>query len=285
MSLRIPFVLTSEVTTVTERVLYDIDGRVCRITMNRPDVKNAQSGPLLRELDDAFERAGADRTVRVIVLGGAGDSFSAGHDLGTSEQVAERAARTAAGGATAVEDAFDYSWDHFVQISRRWRDIPKPTIAMVHGWCIYGGWLVASAMDFIVAADDARFMTNLLQYFSLPFDIAPRRAKELLFDGHVVTASEAVELGFVNRVVARAELEGNVMEQAHRIAQQPGFVLRAMKLAVNNAQDAMGFHAAVLAAHSHYQLSEASSREARLRKTGSGDPPRSLVRGIVERDT
>lgn len=265
-----------------DRVLYDIDGRVCRITMNRPDVKNAQSGPLLRDLDTAFERAAADRTVRVIVLAGNGDSFSAGHDLGTAEQVADRDARPK--GATSVEDAFGYSWDHFVQISRRWRDIPKPTIAMVHGWCIYGGWLVASAMDFVVAADDTRFMTNLLQYFTLPFDVAPRRAKELLFDAHVISAAEACELGFVNRVVPRAELEADVMTQAHRIAEQPGFLLRAMKLAVNNAQDAMGFHAAVLAAHSHYQLSQASSMEVRRARTGSDDPPRSLVKDIVERD-
>ena len=266
-----------------DRVLYDVDGRVARVTMNRPAVKNAQSGPLLRDLDAAFTKAADDRGVRVIVLAGAGDSFSAGHDLGTDEQIADREMRPKAG--TSVEDAFNYSWDHFVQISRRWRDIPKPTIAMVHGWCIYGGWLVASSMDFIVAADDTRFMTNLLQYFTLPFDVPARRAKELLFDGHVISAAEACELGFVNRVVPRAELEEDVMTQAHRIAEQPGFLLRAMKLAVNNAQDAMGFHAAVLAAHSHYQLSEASSKEYRRERTGSGDPPRSLVRKVVERDT
>src|SRR3954447_23595548 len=251
--------------------------------MNRPAVKNAQSGPLLRDLDDAFSRAANDRAVRVIVLGGNGDSFSAGHDLGTDEQVADRAVRPK--GGTSVEDAFNYSWDHFVQISRRWRDIPKPTIAMVHGWCIYGGWLVASAMDFIVAADDSRFLTNLLQYFTLPFDVPPRKAKELLFDGHVITAAEAQELGFVNRVVARDRLEEDVLAQAHRIAEQPGFLLRAMKLAVNNAQDAMGFHAAVQAAHSHYQLSEASSKEVRRRRTGSDDPPRSLVRDVVARES
>src|SRR5204863_9050435 len=152
------------------------------------------------------------------------------------------------------------------------------------GWCIYGGWLVASAMDFIVAADGTRFLTNLLQYFTLPFDVAPRKAKELLFDGHVISAAEAHELGFVNRVVPRDRLQEDVMAQAHRIAEQPGFLLRAMKLAVNNAQDAMGFHAAVQAAHSHYQLSESSSREARLNRTGSGEPPRSLVRGVLERE-
>src|SRR3954468_11360227 len=207
--------------------------------MNRPGVKNAQSGPLLRDLDAAFMRAVEDRTVRVIVLGGRGDSFSAGHDLGTDEQVAEREARPK--GGTSVEDAFSYSWDYFLQMSRRWRDLPKPTIAMVHGWCIYGGWLVASAMDFIVAADDTRFLTNLLQYFTLPFDVGPRKAKELLFDNKVLTAADAHPAGFVNRVVPRAELESATAALAARIAEQPPFLLRAMKLAVNNAQDAMGF--------------------------------------------
>ena len=267
---------------MSERVRYEVDGRVARITLNRPEVKNAQSGPLLRDVDAALARAESERVVRVVVLGGAGDSFSAGHDLGTDEQKADRQGRPR--GGTSVEDAFDYSWEHFLTYGRRWRDIPKPTIAMVHGWCIYGGWLVASSMDFIVAADDARFMTNLLQYFTLPFDVHPRRAKELLFDGHIIGAEEARDLGFVNRVVPRAELEADVMTQAHRIAEQPGFVLRAMKLAVNNAQDAMGFHAAVLAAHSHYHLSEASTKERRRSSTGTDEPPRSLVRGIVERD-
>ena len=267
---------------MTDRVTYDVDGRVGVIMMNRPEVKNAQSGPLLRDLDAAFARAADDRGVRVIVLGGHGDSFSAGHDLGTDEQVADREALPK--GGTYVEDSFMYSWDHFVQISRRWRDLPKPTIAMVHGWCIYGGWLVASTMDIIVAADDARFMTNLLQYFTLPYDVGPRRAKELLFDQHVVSADEACRLGFVNRVVPRAQLEDDVMAQARRIAEQPGFLLRAMKLAVNNAEDAMGFHAAVQAAHSHYQLSQASSMEVRRRKTGSDAPPRSLVKNVVERE-
>src|SRR5206468_3412828 len=85
------------------------------------------------------------------------------------------------------------------------------------------------------------------------------------------------------RVVPRDRLEEDVLAQAHRIAEQPGFLLRAMKLAVNNAQDAMGFHAAVQAAHSHYQLSEASSKEVRRRRTGSDDSPRSLVRDVVAR--
>jgi enoyl-CoA hydratase len=171
----------------------------------------------------------------------------------------------------------------------RWRDLPKPTIAQVHGWCIYGGWLIASAMDLIVAADDARFMTNLLQYFPLPFDVGPRKAKELLFDNRVIGAQEALELGFVNRVVPRDRLEQETMALAERIAGNPSFFLRMAKLAVNQAQDAMGFHSALQGAHSHYLLSQFSNTQYARRKAREegrdyteADQPRSLVRKILK---
>jgi enoyl-CoA hydratase len=262
------------------RVAYEVDGKLARVAFDRPDVKNAQSGTLLRELDVAFERAATDPSVRVIILSGNGDSFSAGHDLGTPEQEDERVAR-APSFKTNVEDRFDYSWEHFLAFGRRWRDIPKPTIAQVHGWCIFGGWLIASTMDLIVAADDARFLTNLLQYFTLPYDVGPRKAKELLFDNKVLTAAEAADAGFVNRVVPRAQLADEVTALAMRIAEQPPFLLRSMKLAVNNAQDAMGFQASLTAAHSHYLLSEQSSLEWR-RRQGGPDTPKSLVRHLVD---
>lgn len=267
---------------MTERVLYAVDGRVAHLTLNRPEVKNAQSGHLLRELDAALDRAARDPSVRVIVLSGSGDSFSSGHDLGSAEQVAEKADR-APMFHTDVEDRFDYSWEHFHDFGRRWRDLPKPTIAEVHGWCIFGGWMIASSMDLIIAADDARFLTNLLQYFTLPYDVGPRRVKELLFDNKVLSAQDALAAGFVNRVVPSAQLAEETAALAARIAQQPPFLLRAMKLAVNNAQDAMGFQASVTAAHSHYQLSEQSNLEWR-RRHGEDVQPTSLVRHLVERD-
>jgi enoyl-CoA hydratase len=240
--------------------------------MARPEYRNAQSAQLLRELDAAFSAAADDPSVRVIVLAGEGDAFSSGHDLGTPEQAAWRAARDAERPTTEVEASFVYSWDHFLTMSLRWRDIPKPTIAMVHGWCIFGGWLVASSMDLIVAADDARFMTAMLQYFPLPFDVGPRKAKELLFDAHEIGADEAHELGFVNRVVPRGDLEAETMALAGRIAESNPFYLRLAKLAVNNAQDAMGFRASMTSGHAHYHLSEVSQRQwARKKARERGD--------------
>ncbi|HZU73400.1 MAG TPA: enoyl-CoA hydratase-related protein [Acidimicrobiales bacterium] len=240
-------------------VEYAVADRVARVVMARPQYRNAQSATLLRELDTAFAEAAADPEVRVIVLSGAGEAFSAGHDIGTPDQVAEMEGRRR--DITEAEDRFDYSYEMFLDMSLRWRDLPKPTIASVHGWCIFGGWLVASAMDLIVAADDARFLTALLQYFPLPFDVGPRKAKELLFDGHEISAAEALELGFVNKVVPRDRLEEETDAMARRIAGQSAFYLRMAKQAINQAQDAMGFRAAVTGAHAHYMLSEISNRQ------------------------
>ena len=206
-------------------------GRVAHVVLDRPDYRNAQSAQLLDELDAALAEAAGDAAVRVIVLSGAGEAFSSGHDLGTPEQQSWRREHWPAD-VTEVEAGFTYSWDHFVTYSLRWRDIPKPTIAQVHGWCIFGGWLIASAMDLIVAADDARFLTALLQYFPLPYDVGARKAKELLFDAHEVTAAEACELGFVNRVVPAARLAQETQALADRIAEHPSFYLRMAKLSV-----------------------------------------------------
>lgn len=253
-----------------EQIQYVTSGRIARITLDRPQFRNAQSRILLEELDAAFSAAAADPDVRVIILAGNGEAFSSGHDLGTPEEAADRAARAL--DVSEVEGQFVYSWDHFLDLSLRWRDIPKPTIAAVHGWCIFGGWLIASAMDMIVAADDARFMTALLQYFPLPFDVGPRKAKELLFDSRPLSAAEACALGFVNKVVPRAALDNEVTALAERIAENNGFYLRMAKLAVNSAQDAMGFRTAVQGAHSHYQLTQTSNAQWRRRMAERGRP-------------
>lgn len=273
-----------------EGVLYEVTGRIARVTMNRPEYRNAQSGPFLRAIDASLERAVEDAGVRVIILAGAGEAFSAGHDLGTPEQTAELDGRRK--NITDVEAQFDYSWDHFVQMSLRWRDLPKPTIAQVHGYCIFGGWLVASSMDLIVASDDAKFMTALLQYFTLPFDVGIRKAKELLFDGQSISAQEALQMGFVNKVVPRDRLEEVTTALAERIAENPSFYLRMVKTAVNQAQEAMGFKSAVQGAHAHYMLSAISNRQWANKQRREGKPTRDpaqerqmpLVRKILERE-
>src|SRR5437879_3772364 len=140
-------------------------------------------------------------------------------------------------------------------------------------------------MDMIVAAYDARFMTALLQYFPLPFDVGPRKAKELLFDNRIIGAEEACQLGFVNKVVPRDQLEAETTALAERIAENPAFYLRMVKVAVNQAQDAMGFRTAVQGAHAHYMLSQLSNTEFG-QKQGRGEPRKRmpLVGKLLDRD-
>ena len=171
-------------TLLTERT-----GPVLKITTNRPEVLNAQSRILLEELDDAFLRAVDDEAVRVIILAGAGKHFSAGHDLGSPQEMEDQK-------KTPLEPGFkgEYRrlWERFFENTMRWRDLPKPTIAQVQGYCIMGGMMIASACDLIIASDDAQFADRAVkwggahvQYFSMPWDFGPRKTKEYLFTGAV----------------------------------------------------------------------------------------------------
>ena len=123
--------------------------------MNRPRYRNAQSTPMLIEMDHAFERANFDLDVRVIALFGAGDHFSAGHDLGTPEETEYRETEYAI--QEGVRGRYNHTREQFVDKTLRWRNVQKPTVAAVQGYCIFGGWIVASAMDLIFAAEDAMF--------------------------------------------------------------------------------------------------------------------------------
>jgi enoyl-CoA hydratase len=232
-------------------ILYEKHDRVAKVILNRPRYKNAQSRVLLEEMDHAFAAANADDDVRVIVLAGAGENFSSGHDLGTPEDKEDNERRPFPKG---VRGEYERSRQLFLDNTFRWRDLDKPTIAQVHGLCIFGGWMFAAAMDLIVASEDAMFLPALLQYFSVPWDIGPRKAKEILFQSRFVSADEACRLGFVNMVVPRDRLEDETMALANRIAESDRFTLRMVKWAVNAAQDEMGYSSAIRNAHSHHMV-------------------------------
>ncbi len=233
------------------QLLYEKLDRVARVTLNRPRYRNAQSTVLLKELDRAFEQAVADDDVKVVILAGAGDHFSAGHDLGTPDEKENPASFYNTRG---LKNRHFRSWELFLDNTLRWRNLPKPTIAQVQGFCIFGGYMFASAMDLIAAADDAMFLPSITQYFSAPWDVGPRKAKEVLFQSRFIDAQEALRTGLANIVVPRAELERETLALAGRIAESDGFTLRMIKFAINNAQDEMGFHTAVRNAHSHHFL-------------------------------
>lgn len=230
-------------------ILYETDGPLAIVTLNRPRYRNAQSYRLLDQLDAALQRGVADHEIKIIVVQGAGDHFSSGHDLGTPDSIAYREEIGVSDSGIGYYEAFrKYNLD----LTLKWRNLPKPTIAMVRGYCIYGGWMIASAMDFIFASEDARFLAGLVEYFSIPWDVGHRKAKELLFESRFIDAAEARELGFVNRVLPAADLERETFDYARRVAEQSQYALRMAKLAVNKMQDAQGYSSSVEAAFADY---------------------------------
>jgi enoyl-CoA hydratase len=251
-------------------ILYQVEGGVARVTMNRPRYKNAQNAKMTLELDQAFQRAVADDAVKVIILAGAGDCFSAGHDIGTPERDIHKSfPRTATMGwehedKPGAENIFVRESELYVGMCRRWREIPKPTIAMVQGACIAGGLMLAWVCDLIVASDDAFFADPVLamgipgvEYFAHPHAVSPRHAKELLFLGERVSAADAFRMGMINRVVPGGELESATMAIASRIAKMPRFGLYLAKKAINKAEDRMGLQDAIDNAFALHQLAHA----------------------------
>jgi len=219
---------------------------VAKISMNRPRYRNAQSRKMTEELLDAFDRAEQDDDVRVIILAGEGPCFSAGHDLGSPDrkEEEEKYPTPPRGGASWRMKREEYIYfDPCV----KWRDIPKPTIAQVHGYCIMGGIMLASCCDIIVAADDAQFgehsvamNAGSVQWLPLVWDIGARMTKELLFTAGFMDAGTAWRLGLVNKVVPREKLEEETLKLAAAIALHEPFYLKLAKKLVNGQLDLMG---------------------------------------------
>ena len=241
------------------------EGNVLTITVDRPEVLNAQSRIMREELDHAFDDARNDDSVKVVIISGSGDHFSAGHDLGSPQEMEDRERRPYSPG-TAGE--YERSWQQNVANTFRWRDFPKPTIAQVHGYCIMGGIILATSCDLIIASEDARFSDRTVrwggphvQFASLPWEIGVRKAKEYLFTGDWITADEAEKLGLVNRVVPIEKLEEETMTLAQRIALQDPFALRLSKASLNQLQDEMGYRNSIISGFHNHALGLAHRRE------------------------
>jgi len=227
-------------------VVYDVDGAVATITMNRPDVANAQNTALIDDLDAAFDEADADDNVRVVVLAASGKHFSSGHDLkelvGSEGEVGHwRAMRETPEGKLRHEKVMYF--DRCLKIY----NFRKPTIAAVQGSCVAAGLMLACMCDLIVAADDAVFQNPVLRMTGAavellvePWEIGPRKAKEFLFTGDKIDAQEAWRLGLVNRVVPRDALMERVGELAAQVALVPPTTAQVVKESINNTMDLMG---------------------------------------------
>lgn len=232
-----------------EDIIYATDGPLAVITLNRPAYRNAQSYRMLDEIDQAFSLAKADRAVRVVIVRGAGGVFSTGHDLGTPEGMEYWRRLGAKPGIETYDQFKRYNLDLLVG----WRNFPKPTIAMVEGYCIYAGWMLAAAMDVVFAASTAEFLAGFVEYMSVPWDIGVRRAKELCFESRFISADEASQYGLVNRVLAPEDLERETFAWARRVAENSPEALRFAKIQMNKAQDAQGFTQALEDSLGDYQ--------------------------------
>lgn len=257
----------AEITYETDTpVRYDVRDGAAWITMDRPRYNNAQNSQMTYALDAAFRRAVDDPAVKVIVLAGSGKHFSAGHDIGTPGRDVARSFDRAHllpdhVGRPGAEMLYTREQEVYLGMCRRWRDVTKPTIAMVQGACIAGGLMLAWVCDLIVASDDAFFQDPVsrlmgipgVEYFAHAFELPPRVAKEFLLLGDRMSAQRAYDLGMVNLVVPRDELEQATTAMAAKLAAQASLGMWLTKQAVNHVEDLRGKRSAMDAAfHMHH---------------------------------
>jgi enoyl-CoA hydratase len=249
-----------------EPVLYEAADGVAWITLNRPSFNNAQNGQMTYALDDAFNRAVSDDAVRCIVLAGNGKHFSAGHDIGTPgrdlhHEFDKRLMLPPHANKPAAELLYTREQEQYLGMCRRWRDIPKPTIACVQGACVAGGLMLAWVCDLIVASEDAFFQDPVnplmgipgVEYFAHAYELPPRVAKEFLLLGERMSARRAHDFGMVNKVVPREELREATAAWAAKLAGQGRLGNWLTKQAVNHVEELRGKRAAMDAVfHMHH---------------------------------
>jgi enoyl-CoA hydratase len=248
-----------------EPVRYEVIDNVAWITMNRPQFNNAQNGQMTYALDDAFNRAVQDDEVRCIVLAGEGKHFSAGHDIGTPgrdvhKHFENRLMVPGHVNKPAAELLYTREQEQYLGMCRRWRDVPKPTVAMVQGACIAGGLMLAWVCDLIIATDDAFFQDPVnrmgipgVEYFAHAFELPPRVAKEFLLLGERMSAQRAEQFGMVNRIVARENLRAETAAVAAKLASQPRLGNWLTKQAINHVEELRGKRSAMDAVfHMHH---------------------------------
>ncbi len=261
-------------TGLDQPVRYERRGPVAVVTMNRPRYRNAQNSAMTYALDAAFTRAVNDDEVTVIVLAGAGDHFSAGHDIGTPGRDVDQSFDRRAVlwwdhvGKAGADARYAREMEVYLGMCRRWRELPKPTIAMVQGACIAGGLMLAWCCDLIIAADDSFFADPVVrmgipgvEYFAHPWLLGPRFAKEVLFTGDRFGADRAYQVGMVNRVVPRRDLATVTFALAEQIATMPAFGLMLAKRAVNQCEDQMGMRAGMDGVFGLHHLAHAHNAE------------------------
>lgn len=226
--------------TDTNTVLYNTDGPIATITLNRPDKLNALNTEAVLALDAYINQAANDDTIKVVLLTANGRAFSAGYDI--NDEIQDK-----------TETPLDWHpvLQRDVNVTMNLWACPKPTIAVVHGYCLAGACELAMACDMIIAADNATFGEPEIQYGSgpvtllMPFILGQKKTNELLFTGDQLTAQQALHAGLINTITTPDQLHTTAHQLAHRIAPTPLPVLRLTKLALNRAYEAMGLRTAI----------------------------------------
>jgi enoyl-CoA hydratase len=230
-----------------ETLLYDVDGAIATITLNRPERLNTIVPPMPEEIESAVRTANGDGQVKVIVLRGAGRSFCAGFDFGGGFHHWDEGMTT--------DGEWDPGKDFAMATSQAFGPVPKfmslwhsskPVIAQIHGWCVGGGSDMALCADLVIASEDARIGTSYSRMWGCYltgmwlYRLGLTKAKEMALTGKPLSGLQAVEQGLINAAVPFASLEAEVRERAEQLAEIPLSQLSAMKLIVNQAYENMG---------------------------------------------
>lgn len=223
-------------------VVDDPAPNVRRITLDRPEKRNALNHALRGELLDALRQADGDPEVHVSIVRGAGKCFSAGYDLGAGAEGLELPYFTAAGEGQwprHVVDGWTGIWD-----------LAKPVIAQVHGYCLAGGSELATGCDLVYVAEDAQIGYPAVR-FGVPdmhfhsWLVGMRAAMEMMLTGDAISGVEAARLGWATRAHPAAELEERTLEMAGRVATLPPDIVQLNKRAVHRQMEMMGIRAAL----------------------------------------
>lgn len=242
---------------------------VARIVLARVEKHNSLNPALIFAINDAFDRALRDDTVKVIILAADGRNFSAGHDIADTVEEYQQAVQDSSPGVSTWSGFLEpgaHGWyaaekEAYLESARRIRNISKPTICAVQGKCIAGALIYAWVCDIIVAASNALFSDPVVtfgmpavEWLGHPWELGPRKAKEFLFTSDSWNAEEAHRLGMVNHVVELEELEAFTLAMAQKIAAKPAFALKLAKEAVNKTLDIQGQMNAIDQAFSLHHL-------------------------------
>jgi len=266
--------------TSTLLVLDDPAPFVRRLTLNRPEKRNAMNATLRREILEALREIDRDDDVRVTIVRGAGKCFCAGYDL--------------SGDPGTQGEPLDYNADgegsYMRGVTNGWMsiwDLAKPVIAQVHSYCLAGGTELATGCDLVYVAEDAkigypavRFGTPDMQYHAWMFGM--RAGMESMLTGDPFTGIEAAQLGWANRAFPEAELEEQVLAIASRIAQIPSDLVQINKRTVHRAMEVMGIRQSI---RQGTELSALATHTETFQKFIANVQGQGLTDALTERDT